>query len=65
MDNVITDRATAAIEAAFDRAVEERFILWTANLQPGSVEDFVAGIYKMNLGRERVIAEMGKQREKT
>ena len=65
MDNVITDRATAAIEAAFDRAVEERFILWTANLQPGSVEDFVAGIYKMNSGRGRVIAELEKQRAKT
>jgi hypothetical protein len=65
MDNVITDRATAAIEAAFDRAVEERFILWTANLQPGSVEDFVAGIYKMNSGRDSVIAELEKQRART
>jgi hypothetical protein len=54
-------RAIEAVEAAFDRAVSERFILWTANLQPGSVEDFVAGIYKLNSGRERVVAELAKQ----
>ena len=65
MDNVKTDRAIVAVEAAFDRAVEERFILWTANLQPGSVEDFVAGIYKMNSGRDSVIAELEKQRART
>jgi hypothetical protein len=55
------DRAIAAIEAAFDRAVSERFILWSANLQLGPVEDFVAGIYKMNSARERVVAELTKQ----
>ena len=53
-------RAIAAIEAAFNQAVQERFIMWTTNLQPGSVEDFVAGIYKLNLGREIVIAELTK-----
>ena len=65
MDNVKTDRAIAAIESAFDRAVGERFIMWTANLQPGSVEDFVAGIYKLNSGRDSVIAELEKQRART
>jgi hypothetical protein len=54
-------RAVAAVEIAFDRAVSERFILWSANLQPGTVEDFVAGIYKLNSGRESVIAELMKQ----
>lgn len=58
-------RAIAAVEAAFDQAVSERFILWTANLQPGSAEDFVAGIYKLNSGRERVVAELTKQGAKT
>ena len=58
-------RVIAAIEAAFDQAVRERFIMWTANLQQGSVEDFVAGIYKLNSGRENVLAELAKQRVKT
>jgi hypothetical protein len=54
-------RAIEAVETAFDRAVSERFILWSANLQPGSVENFVAGIYKLNSAREGVIAELTKQ----
>jgi hypothetical protein len=58
-------RAIAAVETAFDRAVSERFILWSANLQPGSVGDFVAGIYKLNSSRESVVAELTKQEMKT
>ena len=53
-------RAIEAVETAFDRAVSERFILWSANLVPGPVQDFVAGIYKLNECRESVIAELAK-----
>jgi hypothetical protein len=57
-------RAVAAIESAFDEAVKQRFIQWTANLSPGSSQDFVAALYKLNSAREGVLAELAKQAAK-
>ena len=58
-------RAIAAIEAAFDEAVKERFVMWSANIQPSPPAEFAVDLSRLNLLREAVIAELKKQEDKT
>ena len=57
----LSARAIAAIEAAFEEAVKDRFVTWAHNVgDPGAIEGFIDGIYKLNEAREKIVAELGR-----
>lgn len=60
-DKTVASRVVEAVEAGFDEAVKQRFTTWSINYGSlGTVQDFVAGIFKLNAAREKVIAELAK-----